>query len=128
MPKTSIIITTFNRPHLLRRAVESAQAAGSDVEVVVVDDASCDETATILRSFPEINYVRAERNQGVAGARNIGLVDGKGEYITFLDDDDVRLPNSVDQQIEVLEAHPEAMMVYGQAIPASSSGKQSDPY
>ena len=50
-----------------------------------------------------INYVRVERNQGVAGARNIGLVASSGEYVSFLDDDDTRTSGSLDQQISILE-------------------------
>ena len=69
MPKASIIITTHNRPHLLPRAIASACASGKDVEVIVVDDASSDETASICQSTRGITYVRLDRNQGVAGAR-----------------------------------------------------------
>jgi len=68
-PKASIIIATRSRPRLLPRAVKSAQAAGSNVEVVVVDDASTDETAEVCRGLSGITYVRAEHNQRVAGAR-----------------------------------------------------------
>jgi glycosyltransferase involved in cell wall biosynthesis len=128
MPRASIIITTHNRPHLLPRAIRSARASGSEVEVVVVDDASSDETAEVCQSVSGINYVRVERNQGVAGARNIGLVASHGEYISFLDDDDRRLPNSVDQQIETLEKNPVAVMIYGQAIPEDASGAQHPAY
>src|SRR5713226_864400 len=104
MPKASIIITTYDRPHLLPRAVQSARAEGSDVEIVVVDDASVDETAQVCETLLGIKYVRVDRNQGVAGARNIGLVASQGEYVSFLDDDDVRLPQSLDRQIEALQA------------------------
>jgi glycosyltransferase involved in cell wall biosynthesis len=121
-PKASIIITTHNRPHLLPRAVESARAAGSDVEIVVVDDASSDETAEVCRNLSGINYVRVERNQRVAGARNIGLVASHGEYLSFLDDDDARLANSLDAQIETLEREPQAGLIYGRAIFANQDG------
>ena len=103
MSLTSIIITTHNRPKLLRRAVESAFAAGTNLEVIVVDDASTDETARVCRDLPRIKYVRVERNQRVAGARNLGLLASSGQYITFLDDDDVRFPGSLDRQIKLLE-------------------------
>src|SRR6185295_884377 len=126
MSLTSIIITTHNRPHLLRRAVESAHAAGKDVEVIVVDDASTDETARICQSLSGIKYQRIERNQGVAGARNVGLLVSSGSYVTFLDDDDVRLPNSLDAQVKLLEADEKAGLVYGQAIYADQSGEPSN--
>jgi hypothetical protein len=123
MPLTSIIITTHNRPHALVRAVESAHAAGSNIEVIVVDDASKDETRSVCKTLPSINYVRVERNQRVAGARNIGLLASCGEYITFLDDDDLRLPNSVDEQVKLLSADGQAGLIYGQAIFGDQSGK-----
>lgn len=128
MPKISIIIPTHNRPHLLPRAINSARASGSAVEIVVVDDASSDETAEICRSISDITYVRVDRNQGVAGARNIGLVASRGEYVSFLDDDDQRLPGSVNKQIEALEKNPDAVMIYGQAIPEDPSGTRHQPY
>jgi glycosyltransferase involved in cell wall biosynthesis len=111
MAKVSLIITTFNRPHLLPRAVESAKRAGQDVEVIVVDDASEDETANVCRTLPGITYIRLDRNQGVAGARNIGLLECTGDYIAFLDDDDVRLPGSLDHQLALLEDAAEAGFV-----------------
>ena len=123
MPKVSIIITTYNRPHLLPRAIESARAAGTDVEIVVVDDASRDETADVCSNYHDIRYVRAERNQQVAGARNLGILASSGEYISFLDDDDVRLPQSLDIQIEALASAPDAGFVYGQALVCDQDGR-----
>ena len=126
MSLTSIIIPTHNRPHLLFRAVESARAAGTNIEVIVVDDASTDETATVCKTLRGIKYVRAEHNQGVAGARNIGLLASSGEYVTFLDDDDQRLPNSLDEQVKLLEIDKHAGLVYGQAILGDQSGKPTN--
>src|SRR6185369_5578398 len=128
MASISIIITTHQRPDRLPAAIASAQSAGQDVEVIVVDDASTDETADLCASIKGIRYVRVERNQGVAGARNVGLVASRGEFVSFLDDDDVRLPHSLDEQIAVLERSPEAMFCYAQAIPEDQSGKQSTPF
>ena len=116
MPEGTVIIATHSRPHMLPRAVESARAAGADIEVVVVDDASTDETAEVCRALEGIRYLRVERNQGVAGARNVGLLSARGEYIAFLDDDDVRLPGSLDLQLAALRAAPEAGLIYGQAL------------
>jgi GT2 family glycosyltransferase len=116
MARVSLIIPTFSRPHLLPRCVESALRAGADVEVIVVDDASRDETASVCQRLRDIKYVRLDSNRGVAGARNEGIGASTGEYIGFLDDDDLRLPNSIDAQVELLEAHPDAGMVYGRAL------------
>jgi glycosyltransferase involved in cell wall biosynthesis len=126
MSLTSIIITTHDRPGLVRRAVESALAAGSNVEVIVVDDASTDETAALCKELNGIKYVRVDRNQRVAGARNLGLMVSSGEYVTFLDDDDVRLPGSLEGQIKLLEANSEAGLIYGQAILADQTGNSTN--
>lgn len=124
-PSVSVIIPTHSRPHMLPRAVESAREAGTNVEIVVVDDASTDETAAVCRSLKDIKYIRLERNERVAGARNAGILASSGTYISFLDDDDLRLPSSLDMQVEALEAEPKAMMIYGQALLANQSGNQT---
>jgi glycosyltransferase involved in cell wall biosynthesis len=124
--RASIIITTHDRPHLLPRAVQSARASGSNVEIVVVDDYSSDQTAQVCQSLSGVNYVRVERNQGVAGARNIGLVASRGEYVSFLDDDDTRMADSLDKQISILETEPQAGLIYGQAIYGDQEGNPTD--
>lgn len=115
-PAVSVVIPTHSRPDLLPRAVESAFAAGTNVEVVVVDDASTDETAKVCQSLEGIKYVRLEQNQGVAGARNAGVLASSAPYIALLDDDDVRLPGSLDLQLGRLRTTPNAVLIYGQAI------------
>jgi glycosyltransferase involved in cell wall biosynthesis len=122
MQRISIIITTHNRPRFLPRAVESARLSCRDLEIVVVDDASTDETVEVCQSLPGIRYIRVERRQGVACARNVGLHASSGEFISFLDDDDERLPGSLDMQVERLEAEPRAGMIYGQALTVGDSG------
>jgi hypothetical protein len=83
------------------------------VEVIVVDDASTDRTAEVCAALRDIKYVRLDRNQGVAGARNVGLLASTGDFIAFLDDDDLRLAGSLDHQVSLLAAHPEAGFVAG---------------
>lgn len=127
-PRASIIITTHSRPERLRRAITSALAAAKDAEVIVVDDASSDETAQACAALAGLTYVRVERNQGVAGARNLGLIASRGQFITFLDDDDLRLPGSLDEQIEALTKSPMAMLCYAQAIPHDDDGNRQQPF
>jgi glycosyltransferase involved in cell wall biosynthesis len=122
MPSVSIIIPTHDRPHLLPRAVESARAAGADVEIIVVDDASVDETAAVCSGLTGIKYIRLERNQGVAGARNVGVLASSSELIAFLDDDDLRLPGSLDLQIKALAASPASGFVCGAMLIADQEG------
>jgi Glycosyl transferase family 2 len=126
MSLTSIIITTHNRPQWLKRAIESARAASTNSEITVVDDASSDETASVCEVEPGIKYVRLERNQQVAGARNVGLLAGTCDYVTFLDDDDFRLPHSLDEQVKLLDADKRAGLIYGQAIVGDTSGAATE--
>ncbi|HMJ25670.1 MAG TPA: glycosyltransferase family 2 protein [Pyrinomonadaceae bacterium] len=121
MPTVTVIIPTHCRPELLPAAVESAQAAGTDVEIIVVDDASTDQTAAVCGRLSGIRHIRLERNQGVAGARNVGLLESTGKYVTFLDDDDRRLPGSLDLQVKALEANPDAGFVCGAMIMADQN-------
>lgn len=111
----SIIITTYNRPTYLKRAVESAlhQQADFPCEVIVVDDnglgtAMQEETEGLVKSqFPDVVYLPLEQNSGACIARNNGATIAKGTYLFFLDDDDVYLPNKVQHQVSYLDNHPE---------------------
>jgi len=116
MPQISIIIPTRNRCELLLRAIESARRAARSIEIVVVDDASEDQTPEVCRGLPDVRYIRVARRLGVSGARNVGLIASTSEYISFLDDDDLRLPGTIDTQVSLLADRPEAGMVYGGAM------------
>jgi glycosyltransferase involved in cell wall biosynthesis len=131
MPSVSIIIPTCNRPQLLPRAIESARAAGTDVEIIVVDDASHDETAAVCAQLSGITYIRLERNQGVAGARNLGILASTAEFVAFLDDDDLRLPGSLDLQVSKLATAYQVGFVCGAMLIADQNyrltGEVSSP-
>jgi len=126
MPKVSVIIPTRNRCRLLSRAIESAQLAGSDVEIIVVDVASDDATTNVCGALADrglIHYVRTSRPLAPAAARNAGLLSATAPYISFLDDDDLRLPGSLDKQLARLESEPEAGMIYGRAFYGDQNGE-----
>jgi len=109
MPKVSVVIPTYNRAELLRSAIISVlNQTFQDFEIVVVDDASKDNTAEVISSFNDkrIKYIRHETNKGEAGARNTGVMNSEGEYIAFLDDDDEWLPEKLKKQIELFENSP----------------------
>jgi len=116
MPSVSVVITTYNRAELLPRAIESAQNAGSDLEVIVVDDCSTDETPAVCAKLSSIRYVRLSSNQGLAHARNVGIAESAAEFVSFLDDDDLRLPGSLDTQLRALTADHRTALCYGQAL------------
>jgi glycosyltransferase involved in cell wall biosynthesis len=107
MPRISVIIPTFNHGEFVAETLESvfAQTYG-DFEVIVVNDGSRDDTESVLRPYIEaqrIRYLRQE-NQGVAAARNAGLALATGEWIAFLDDDDLWLTDKLEWQVACLEA------------------------
>jgi glycosyltransferase involved in cell wall biosynthesis len=125
MPAVSVIIPTRNRCELLPRAVESARGAASDVEIIVVDDASDDATPEVCAGFSNVRYVRLRRNLGPGSARNVGLISSTAPYISFLDDDDLKMPGSIERQVNLLDAEPGAGMIYGRALYGDENCKPS---
>jgi glycosyltransferase involved in cell wall biosynthesis len=116
MPSVSVVITTFNRVQLLQRAIESARQSGSDLELIVVDDCSTDNTTQFCKKLSSLRYLRLSSNHGLAYARNVGIAESSSEFIAFLDDDDLRLPGSLDKQLRVLNADDRNAFCYGQAL------------
>lgn len=105
MTKASVVIPTYDRADVITRAVDSALAQTlSDVEVIVVDDASTDDTRYILESYEDrIEFYLHEENKGGSAARNTGIDAASGEYIAFLDSDDTWEPTKLEKQIDLLE-------------------------
>lgn len=116
MAKVSIIIPTYNRASLLPQAIESAKTAGGDPEVIVVDNGSTDETPEVCRAISGIRYLRLDPNVRQARARNAGIEISTGEFLLFLDDDDIRLPGLLNDQIKLLESDLSLGFVYGPVL------------
>jgi len=98
-PKFSIIITTYNRLELLKKAIESVHSQIiKDWELIVVNDCSSDGTKEYLDSLnhPKINPIHNPKNLHKGGARNVGIDNCSGEYVCFLDDDDYYLPHHLE--------------------------------
>jgi glycosyltransferase involved in cell wall biosynthesis len=98
---------THNRARLLPRAMTSVLAQTYDnLELLVVDDASTDDTAAAVKAFrdPRVRYLRLEQSRHAAGARNAGVAAARGEYLAFLDDDDYWLVGKLDRQVAALAA------------------------
>jgi len=110
--RVSVIIPTYNYASFLPRAIESVLSQNyQDIEVFVVDDGSTDGTAQILSQYKSrIKYIHQE-NAGLSEARNTGILNSTGEFIQFLDSDDILGPDSVALQVKYLENHPEASVV-----------------
>ncbi len=118
-PLVSVIIPSRNRAAMLREALGSvfAQEGVGDIfemEVIVIDDASSDDTPEVVRQFPKVRYLRFETNQGASGARNAGIQASKGTYIAFLDDDDIWFTHRLKAHVPIIETHPEVGVLYGQ--------------
>lgn len=109
-PRVSVILTTYNRAELVGRAIQSVlDQTLRDFELIVVDDASEDDTADIIEGFddPRITYIRHDENRGGAAARNTGIKEASGEYIAFLDSDDKWLEDKLEKQVEALRNRPD---------------------
>ena len=113
-PRVSVIIPTFSRAKFLGEAVASALGQDfQDIEVIVVDDGSTDETRDVLATFQDQRLVIVHQdNAGLSRARNRAVAMARGEYITFLDPDDYYLPSKVGTQVAFLDANPQFGMVY----------------
>ena len=106
MPTVSIILPTYNRAHLLPRAINTVLAQTyQDFELIVVNDGSTDRTNPILRSFtdPRLRCLHHEQNRGVSAARNTGIRASRGAYIAFQDSDDLWWPTKLARQLEAFE-------------------------
>jgi glycosyltransferase involved in cell wall biosynthesis len=135
LPLVSIIIPSYNRKALLHEAVQSCQAqTWSKWEVIIVDDGSTDGTtdlmAELLRSSwrgQNIRYVR-QQNSGAPAARNTGLALATGDYVQFLDSDDLLFPDKIERQLVTLalpeNAEAEGCFCYGQMGAAVSPQNQ----
>ncbi len=105
VPLVSVVVITFNRASLLKRALNSVfKQTFQNFEVVLVDDASNDNTLEVISDFSDerIIYIRHDENKGEAISRNTGVRNVKGKYIAFLDDDDVWLPEKLQLQVGLL--------------------------
>src|SRR5215212_2774004 len=123
----SVISPCYNQAHFLGEAIESVLAQSyRPFEIVVVDDGSPDNTSEVAARYPRVRCIRQE-NQGLAGARNTGIRESKGEYLVFLDADDRLLPEALEVGVNNLKAHPECAFVSGlhQAIAADGSPLES---
>jgi glycosyltransferase involved in cell wall biosynthesis len=111
VPLVSVIIPTYNRADLVQEALASVKAQTyRDFEIVVVDDGGTDGTFEALAAGPELRVLRHPGRRGVAAARNLGVAAARGEWLAFLDSDDLWLPDKLARQIFLLEAQPELLI------------------
>lgn len=117
----SVIIPTYSRPEFIKRAIKSVlNQSYKPIEIIVVDDNGRNtenqvETEKTLSSFiksNQIKYIIHETNRNGSAARNTGAQASHGEYITFLDDDDVLLPEKIAKQVYAIEQNPQYTAAY----------------
>ncbi len=112
MPKVSVVMAVYNGEAFLSEAIASIMTQTlADFEFLIVDDGSQDASAQIVQDCQQrderIRLLQLERNMGMADARNRGIQAATGDYITFMDCDDISLPQRLEKQVAYLEAHPE---------------------
>jgi len=124
MAKVSVIIPTYNTGSFIRETLDSVVAlAGVTTEVIVIDDGSVDSTPDIAKTYPGV-IVHRQKNAGDSAARKKGLELATGEFVIFLDHDDVLHPEAAVLHLAELVADPELDMVFGSNLLIDSDGKQ----
>jgi glycosyltransferase involved in cell wall biosynthesis len=112
-PHVSVIIPTYNSALYLLQAIDSVLAQTyQDFEIIVVNDGSTDATAQVLTRYSDRVCTIHQVNKGLAGARNTGIQNARGEYLAFLDADDVFLPHKLAVQVDYLDQHADVGVVY----------------
>lgn len=125
MPKVSVVIPAHNYGRLIGETLRSVLSQTFvDLEAIVVDDGSTDNTKDIVRGINDsrIRYIYQE-NQGLAAARNTGIKAGSGEYLAFVDADDLWMPEKLDRQLSVLCDRADVGLVYGSYMVIDENGK-----
>ena len=108
MVDVSVVIATYNRSRQVKEAIDSVLAQSAPVrEIIVVDDGSKDDTREQLLSYGDRIRPFFQANGGASAARNLAMRMAQGSWIAFLDDDDVWLPEKIEQQMELVRRNPE---------------------
>lgn len=113
----STIIPVFNRPEMIVEAIDSVlNQTYRPIEIIVVDDGSTDNTKQVLTELAKQHdeiIVLSQTNSGPGAARELGLQSASGEFVQYLDSDDLLCPNKFEQQVSILRAKPECDLAYG---------------
>lgn len=113
-PLVSVIIPTYKRADIINRTIDSVlQQTYKNLEIIIVDDCSKDNTEEVVKAIadPRIQYISNQTNQGASVTRNNGVAAATGNYIAFLDSDDIWLPNKVELQLAAIQNYPESEKV-----------------
>lgn len=119
LPVVSVILPTYNRAHLLPRAIRSVLAQQhKNLQLIIIDDGSTDNTSKVVSTIddPRIELVRLEQNRGIGAARREGVSRATGEFIAFIDSDDVWLPGKLSHQLHLFQSYPHLDLIFGNFI------------
>ncbi len=124
----SVIIPCYNVEQYVAECIESVLSQTyPDIEILVVDNNSTDQTFSIIQNYqkkyPQKIFVFKEKKQGAPAARNRGLNNSKGNWIQFLDADDLLLPEKIEHQIKLVATSPKTVMIAGAGVVQKSNGK-----
>ncbi|HEY9878406.1 MAG TPA: glycosyltransferase family 2 protein [Leptolyngbyaceae cyanobacterium] len=123
--KFSIVITTYNRLDLLKRAVDSALNQTVPCEVIIADNASTDGTEAYAHSLEgRVIYKRNPTNLNHAGAVNAGVEVASGAWIKLVDDDDYLAPTCIERMVDAIARHPQAVICSCRAAQIDTNGKE----
>ncbi len=123
-PLVSVVCPAYNCAQFIAPALESVFAQTfHPIEVIVVDDGSTDSTPELIKSYREVCYLR-QVNSGPSAARNSGIRAARGEYVAFLDLDDLWIPEKLSNQVAALESCPEAGLAFSDMSLFSNGGSE----
>lgn len=126
-PRVSFVIPAFNvRKFVLESVASALNQSFRDIEVLLIDDGSSDGTIDELRGIDDrrLRILRNDRNRGIVYSRNRGIQEAAGEFIAFLDADDIALPDRIGAQVEFLEQNPQVGLVGGGAVLIDGQGRE----
>lgn len=135
IPSISVVIPAYNASDTIGAAIESAKTQTiPPTEIIIIDDMSGDNTCDIVQRYIDepkgtspipIILLKQAKNGGPAATRNTGISAAKGEWIAFLDGDDIWLPQRIKQQLQVLEESPEADLICSPTLPLNETETES---
>ena len=126
MPKVSVVIPTYNCARYLPNAIQSVlKQTFTDFEVIVVDDGSTDDTLQALLPYAnDVVYIHQKNSGGPARPRNVGIERAQGIYVSFLDSDDIMLPDKLKHAVEFLDEVPTLGLIFTNFVKRNENGEQ----
>jgi glycosyltransferase involved in cell wall biosynthesis len=126
MPLFSVVTPVYNREGLIQQTLRSiVEQERRDLDVIVVDDGSTDDTLAVINSFADQVRIFQQENKGPGAARNRGIKEARGDYVAFLDSDDLWFPWTLDAYEEIIRTHDEPAFIAGQPYRFSSAEEVS---